>query len=544
MALPGKSPHGQLDVERGGPLYQQLRQDLFARIRRGEFPPGALLPSEHQICAGYRVSVTTARRALLELVKEGVVRRKAGVGTIVTTHLRRAHIAFAVIDDEADAWREVSAAMAEMIAGIGEQAWRRDSSFATARVDEEGAVAHLAELGRARAADGILLRTSNDISEEQLGVIEAAGLPYVIIKRDLLGRRMNCVVSDDYHGAREMVQHLIDNGHRRIAFVCAKPQLTLTQQRLGGYRDAMAGAGLGIDQALVRLDTSFTEAAGYEAARSLLLMPDRPTAIFTASDTMAIGAYRATGELGLAIPGQVAIAGYDGIGSSALLHPPLTTVLTSYYEFGRRSTELLLDLIDGRLRPPQRVIIPHRLLIRESTAKPPPRVAAATPSTDGAVRGPVADRNGLVRVQGGAGQAEFVAQILRADGWTTVAPDSATGPAAPAVLVLDLRQRLEEALEQASSEGEAMARATGSQPGVLLLLGIGAAAGTAVSAGARAGMEEVVRSLSARWGGRGLRVNALLAADAGVSLAGPCRFLLSEAATGITGQVLVLGDEA
>jgi Periplasmic binding protein-like domain len=339
-----------------------------------------------------------------------------------------------------------------------------------------------------------------------------------------------------------MTQHLIDQGHRRIAFTCAKPQLTLTQERLGGYRDALAGAGLPVDQSLVRLDTSFTEAAGHQAARSLLLLPGRPTAIFTASDTMAIGAYRAAAELGLAIPEQVAIAGFDGIGPSALLHPPLTTVLTSYQEFGRRSTDLLLDLIDGRLPPPQRVVIPHRLLIRESTASPPPHVQTASRGGERPARPGSVAANGRVQVLGDAGQAGIVAQLLQAEGWDTIPPGSALGGAAAGVLVLDLRQDLNQALERASTDGEAMARAMAAQPGALLLIGVGPAATTAVGAGARAGMEQVARSLSARWRGRDLRVNALLAVTAGAPLAGPCRFLLSDTAAGISGQLLVVSD--
>ncbi|HYW23039.1 MAG TPA: GntR family transcriptional regulator [Terriglobales bacterium] len=87
-----------LDTASGGPLYQQLRQQLFSRIRRGEFGPGDMLPSENQLCEEYGVSVTTARRALLELVKEGVVRRRMGVGTMVAPRVRQLSLGFVSID--------------------------------------------------------------------------------------------------------------------------------------------------------------------------------------------------------------------------------------------------------------------------------------------------------------------------------------------------------------------------------------------------------------------------------------------------------------
>src|SRR2546430_10595983 len=132
-----------LEPTSGGPLYQQLRQELFARIRRGEFAAGDLLPSENQLCDEYGVSLTTARRALLELVKEGVVRRRAGVGTMVAPHVRAANLAFVSIDDIADAWHMISSAMGELVAGIGELAWKRSASFSMSGIDEERAQEHL-----------------------------------------------------------------------------------------------------------------------------------------------------------------------------------------------------------------------------------------------------------------------------------------------------------------------------------------------------------------------------------------------------------------
>src|SRR5262249_51493203 len=118
-----------LDVANGAPLYRQLRRELFSRIRRGEFGAGAGLPSENQLCEEYGVNSTTARRALLELVKEGVIRRRGGVGTMVGSRVRQAHIAVLSVDYVGDAWGETSAAMGELIADVGELTWKRDASI-------------------------------------------------------------------------------------------------------------------------------------------------------------------------------------------------------------------------------------------------------------------------------------------------------------------------------------------------------------------------------------------------------------------------------
>src|ERR687885_668329 len=353
MAEPGTA----LDTTSGGPLYQQLRQALFSRIRRGDFSPGARLPSENQLCETYGVSVTTARRALLELVKDGIVRRRPGVGTMVAPSVREAHLALVSIDYRGDAWWATSAVMGELIAGIGELAWKRHASFSMSGVPEERAVDYLASLVEARSVDGLLVRTANDIRPEHLDILERAGLPYVVLKRELPGRAMNCVVSDDVLGARLATHHLIEGGHRRIGFVCAKPSLSLTQERLSGYRQVLAEAGVSLDPALVRLELSFDKSAGDTSVRELLQSEPRPTAIFVASDTMAIGGYQAVRGLGLAIPRDVALVGYDDISPAAVLEPPLTTIRTAFEDFGRLGAQLLLDLIDGRLEAPRRVVV-------------------------------------------------------------------------------------------------------------------------------------------------------------------------------------------
>ncbi|WP_156947983.1 GntR family transcriptional regulator [Rubrobacter radiotolerans] len=153
-------------------MYQRLRQDLLARIRRGEFTPGSLLPSENQLCKQYGVSVTTARRAFLELVKEGVVQRKAGVGTMVAPIVRHARLSFLSIDYEGDAWRRTPSAMGEIVSGIGAASWQRDASFSMTGVGSDEAVGYLRRLAEERTVDGVLIRAADDIGEKHLKVLE------------------------------------------------------------------------------------------------------------------------------------------------------------------------------------------------------------------------------------------------------------------------------------------------------------------------------------------------------------------------------------
>jgi len=537
-----------LEPTSGGPLYQQLRQELFARIRRGEFAPGDLLPSENQLCDEYDVSLTTARRALLELVKEGVVRRRAGVGTMVAPRVRAANLALVSIDEIGDAWRRISSAIGELVAGIGEFAWQRSASFSMSGIDEERAEEHLRTLIEARNTDGVLLRTANDIREEYLDILESAGMPYVVIKRQLARRAINCVISNDVLGARMATEHLLEQGHRQIAFVCANSSLTLTQERLTGYRDALEAAGIEFDESIVRIEPSFHNGMGYRAVGELLYRPNHPTAIFVASDTMAIGGYQAAREFGFNIPTDVAFVGYDDISPVALLHPPLTTIRTAYYDFGHLAAELLLDLIDGRKEAPQRIVIQPELVVRESASVPTgtPRPVQRSGIRLAAPGNQFASRS--VAVIGRQGSlTEAIAAMLSKDGISVVIPawqTMDTNEADAAVCACDLVRDLEENLEAALTNGEAAARSMAKRhAGVLVLVALVPSRHSGIAAAARAGFQQLTSTLATRWAPRGIRVNAVLVTNTEIAGAeGPCQFLLSHASAALTGQVLSLDD--
>ncbi|HKD76336.1 MAG TPA: substrate-binding domain-containing protein [Ktedonobacterales bacterium] len=534
------------DGKGSGPLYQQLRQELVARIRRGEFAPGDLLPSENQLCEEYGISVTTARRALLELVNEGVVQRRIGIGTMVAPRVRAAHLAFVSINDFGDAWHFISSAMGDLVAGIGEFAWQRDVSFTMSGITEEHALDHLRALVDNRTADGILLRTAEDIREDNIALLEKARIPYVVIKRQLAGHAINCVVSDDFLGAQIATNHLVQCGHRRIGFVCAKPALTLTQDRLAGYRDALAAAGIAFDERLVTIEPSFRDDMGYRGVYSLLQLPDRPTALFVASDTMSIGGYQAARELGLEIPGDVAFVGYDDIAPAALLQPPLTTIRTSYYEFGRKATQLLLNLIDGQTVAPQRVTIIPELIIRGSTG-----VAGEAPRPVAVPQAATSSANiaALAVVGRHKKSTEAVAAMLEESGASLVTPawralddHSVTS----AVCVADLNRDIEATLATLQEDAESVARALARQFGgklVIVALSSRQQRDTLTATIARAGLEHLTGTLASRWASSGVRINALFVVPTDIWLiTGPCQFLLSEASASITGQMLTIGD--
>jgi DNA-binding LacI/PurR family transcriptional regulator len=535
-------------------MYQQLRQDLLARIRRGEFAPGSLLPSENQLCEQYGVSVTTARRAFLELVKEGVVQRKAGVGSMVSSRVRRARLSFLSIDYEGDAWRQTPSVMGELVAGVGAASWQRDASFSMTGVGSDEAVGYLRRLVEERSVDGVLLRTADDIREEYLEVLEGAGVPYVVIKRHIPGRRMNCVVSDDVAGARIATEHLLDLGHERIGFVCAKPHVTIGQERLAGYRVALEDRGVPFDDLLVRQEPRFTIAKGREAVESLLALPKPPSAIFVASDTMALGAYEAVRELGLEIPRDVSLVGYDDLAPVAVLQPPLTTLRTSFYEFGRLAAQLLLNLVEGREAAPRKKVIEPALVVRGSTAGP----SAETSTAPVPVERMAPDRyEGIGRLAGkvilfsgdvGSSGEETRRRCADAGARVVFGDDAAPEGHGVArhidavVYELSAREDLGVGLERTISRGRDAAREMAKRGKGHLLYSaavpVGAAVGAEIEA-ARAALRSVCGELGEEWGPRGIRANAVVYA-AGVDPAAAVVFLASDEAADLSGEVLAL----
>jgi LacI family transcriptional regulator len=179
----------------------------------------------------------------------------------------------------------------------------------------------------------------------QLTRLYQQGLPVVIID-DQAEQTTPWVRADNVTGAYLAVQHLIQLGHRRIAHIQGPPAYLASHDRLAGYARALGEAGIPLDPDLVAIG-DFLPPSGRTCAGKLFSLPPekRPTAIFTATDQMAYGALIAADEHGLAVPGDVALVGFDDDAPSAHVRPPLTTIRQPSFEMGQRGIELLLSLV-------------------------------------------------------------------------------------------------------------------------------------------------------------------------------------------------------
>ncbi|WP_350350712.1 LacI family DNA-binding transcriptional regulator [Microbacterium sp. A8/3-1] len=200
-------------------------------------------------------------------------------------------------------------------------------------------------------------------------------IPTVLIDSASVGGRVPSVVPDEEGGAYVAVDELIQHGHRRIGFLTNADDVPATRGRLAGYRRALADVGVEFDEALVIAEPSETP-GGYKAAIEVLSRPDRPTALFCYNDRMAMGAYRAAAELGLRIPTDLSIVGFDNQELIAEgLFPALTTVALPHFEMGRWALDALagvmegdVDLDSGVTYPPAVLACP--LVRRQSVAAP------------------------------------------------------------------------------------------------------------------------------------------------------------------------------
>jgi LacI family transcriptional regulator len=205
-------------------------------------------------------------------------------------------------------------------------------------------------------------------------VVEVGGgQPVVAVDPHVGGWNVPTVDSQNFEGAVAATEHLIALGHRRIGFLAGRPDLESARRREAGYRAALEAAGIPFDPELVRIG-GFREELAEAPAREFLTMPDRPTAVFAANDNSAIQVMRTAAELGLRIPEDLSVVGFDNIPDSALADPPLTTVDQSVQDLGHAAMEILIDLIRhperAREREPIHVTLPTELVVRRSCGPP------------------------------------------------------------------------------------------------------------------------------------------------------------------------------
>ncbi|GEP90015.1 transcriptional regulator, LacI family [Chitinophaga terrae (ex Kim and Jung 2007)] len=217
--------------------------------------------------------------------------------------------------------------------------------------------------------DGLLVSVSSkaDASHYFQEIIDD-GVPVVFFDRVVENIRTSKVMQDDYNGAYEATVHLIRNGYRKIAHITGPAGLTLTEARLQGYLDALQRHKLAVRKKWI-IHSGFSQQSGEEDARQLWKLNDKPDAVFAVNDRKGIGAIISFKQLAVQVGKEIGIIGFTNDPMSSIISPSLSTIAEPAFEIGQRSCQLLLNHIRKKHFIPEEVILPGRLIVRESSRR-------------------------------------------------------------------------------------------------------------------------------------------------------------------------------
>lgn len=217
--------------------------------------------------------------------------------------------------------------------------------------------------------DGLLISaSSNSDSCEHFQQIMDDGIPIVFFDRVVDTIETSKVMQDDYNGAFEAVEHLIENGYKNIAHITGPENLSFTEKRLQGYKDALSKHNLVVNNEWI-IYSEFSQESGEKDTHQLLSLQDKPDGIFAVNDRKAIGAMQCLKKYGIDIGKEIGIIGFTNDPMSSIISPSLTTIAEPAYEIGKLSCELLIKHITKTYFHPEEITLPGKLIVRESTKK-------------------------------------------------------------------------------------------------------------------------------------------------------------------------------
>ncbi|KUN64418.1 MULTISPECIES: LacI family DNA-binding transcriptional regulator [Streptomyces] len=319
---------------------------------------GVSVPTVSRVVNG-RSDVSPRTRARVEelLQRYGYRRRPAAPGT-------RAALLDLVFHDLDSPWA------VEIIRGVEEVAQAEGVGTVVSAIHgRSGAARDWMRNLRARASDGVILVTSalDTVLHDEL---RALGVPLVVV--DPTGSpalEAPTIGAANWSGGLAATEHLLSLGHRRIGLIAGPPRLLCSRARFDGYRAALEGAGLPLDESLV-VPGDFHPESGFAGCEKLLDLPEPPTAIFAASDQMALGAIEALRRRGLRVPEDMSLVGFDDLPEVRWSAPPLTTIRQPLSEMGKLAVRTILKLTRNEPPDSPRVELGTELVVRSSTAPP------------------------------------------------------------------------------------------------------------------------------------------------------------------------------
>jgi LacI family transcriptional regulator len=255
----------------------------------------------------------------------------------------------------------------EFIAGLGDEASANnfDLLVSTAAPNSPDECALYQRWVQGGKVDGMVVNRVR-LTDWRLEFLHDQRVPHVNLERSSDQENFVGIEVDSYNGMLELVAHLINQGHSRIAYIGGGPGLKIDQDRRSGYQAGLSAAAV-TPLPHLAVQTDLTSDGGYQAASRLLELALPPTAIVCINDMVAIGAMHAVHQAGLRVGRDIAVAGFDGINDSAHSQPPLTTLDQPVYSIARQLVQMLIPLVKGAELSQKEIILRPHLLVRAST---------------------------------------------------------------------------------------------------------------------------------------------------------------------------------
>jgi DNA-binding LacI/PurR family transcriptional regulator len=352
------------------PLYIQISNYLKSAIEKGLFKADEQIPSEMELAGRYQVNRLTARKAITTLVQEGLLYRVQGKGTFVAPGAQRGALAAAQPFISFVAPFLYDYYQMEIISGL--ETVLKSSGYRLVVCNsnhDPGEEARLLVEQQESGARGVVLFPTDTCGAETLASLQKTKFPFVLVDRFIDEVDCDYVVSDNFGGAYRVVNHLIEHGHSKIAFIYSRDNAcSAVTDRLRGYRRALSDAKLEqefIYDELPELGGIYRSnlTKQYLGLLSEYLKRNTVTAIFAQNDMIALEVIRVAKMLKLQVPRQLAVVGFDDMPYGVEL--PLTTVAQNRVEIGRQAGKVLLDKLEAA-ESEHHVLVPTKLIVRAS----------------------------------------------------------------------------------------------------------------------------------------------------------------------------------
>lgn len=359
-------------VRTGEPArYTQLVDVLRQRIATGNLAIGDQLPTELALAQQHQISRGTVRQAMSVLLHEGLIERVQGRGTFVRE--QQPAVSSAPERRIGLVLNRPSQLDLDILIGVEQAARSRGYRFTFTYTDERAEqLAPNIERMRADQVAGIIICLANDVtSDETIRRLTVSGMPLVLVDRYLANLETDYVTADNATGGYRATEHLLLVGQQRVGFVYTNVgtlQTTSVYDRWVGYRQALEHYGVPFDESLVFCCpyTRIPQAEPPAELIAFLARAERPAAIFAIHDQLALHILQAARQIGLHVPIDLAVIGFDNLSYAEHLNPPLTTVAQPRMEIGLRAGHLLIDRIEGQTGSAQHIELFTSLIVRES----------------------------------------------------------------------------------------------------------------------------------------------------------------------------------